>query len=37
MAELLAPVNAETGEYILNVGPQHPATHGVMHLKIKIE
>jgi NADH-quinone oxidoreductase subunit D len=27
----------ETEEYILNVGPQHPATHGVMHLRIKLD
>ena len=24
-------------DYILNVGPQHPSTHGVLHLRIKIE
>jgi len=27
----------ETDEYVLNVGPQHPATHGVMHLRIKLD
>lgn len=28
--------NMETGDFIINVGPQHPATHGVMHLVIKL-
>jgi NADH-quinone oxidoreductase subunit D len=27
----------DTEEYFLNVGPQHPATHGVMHLRIKLD
>lgn len=25
------------GEFIINMGPQHPATHGVLHLKIWLE
>ena len=24
-------------DFIVNVGPQHPSTHGVLHLKIKLE
>ncbi len=24
-------------EFIINVGPQHPSTHGVLHLKIKLD
>src|SRR5689334_16541767 len=27
----------EEGEYVLNVGPQHPSTHGVLHLQIKLD
>lgn len=26
-----------TEEYFLNVGPQHPSTHGVLHLQIKLD
>ncbi len=29
-------VNAEAGDFIINVGPQHPATHGVLHLVITL-
>ncbi|MBI5373289.1 MAG: NADH-quinone oxidoreductase subunit D [Sphingobacteriales bacterium] len=28
--------NGETGEFTINVGPQHPATHGVLHLVITL-
>src|ERR1039458_1934403 len=24
----------EEGEFVVNIGPQHPATHGVLHLKV---
>lgn len=27
----------EDGEFIINVGPQHPSTHGVLHLKIWLD
>ncbi len=27
----------EEGEYIVNFGPQHPATHGVLHLRVSLE
>jgi NADH-quinone oxidoreductase subunit D/NADH-quinone oxidoreductase subunit C/D len=27
----------ETGELVINVGPQHPATHGVLHLVITLQ
>ncbi len=32
--ELTAP--GKTGELVVNVGPQHPATHGVLHLVITL-
>ena len=25
------------GQLVINVGPQHPATHGVLHLVITLE
>ena len=30
------PVTAEDGDMIINVGPQHPATHGVLHLVVTL-
>ena len=27
----------EDGEYVVNFGPQHPATHGVLHLRVALE
>ncbi len=27
----------EEGEFIINMGPQHPSTHGVLHLKIWLD
>ena len=30
----LAGQPGEEGELVINVGPQHPATHGVLHLVI---
>ena len=29
-------VNGEPGDFVINVGPQHPATHGVLHLVITL-
>ena len=28
--------NGPEGELVINVGPQHPATHGVLHLVITL-
>lgn len=33
----LQPVADKSDEFIINVGPQHPSTHGVLHLKIKLD
>jgi NADH-quinone oxidoreductase subunit D len=30
-------VSADEGELVINVGPQHPATHGVLHLVITLQ
>ncbi|MDR3340612.1 MAG: NADH-quinone oxidoreductase subunit D [Candidatus Symbiothrix sp.] len=27
----------EAGEYVVNFGPQHPATHGVLHLRVALD
>ncbi|GAB1447019.1 MAG: NADH-quinone oxidoreductase subunit D [Bacteroidetes bacterium] len=27
----------ENGEFVINMGPQHPSTHGVLHLKIWLQ
>ncbi|MDR3235501.1 MAG: NADH-quinone oxidoreductase subunit D [Prevotellaceae bacterium] len=27
----------ESEEYVVNVGPQHPATHGVLHFRVSLE
>jgi len=29
--------DSDTGELVINVGPQHPATHGVLHLVITLQ
>lgn len=34
-ATRLAPESTE--EFVLNIGPQHPSTHGVLHLKVRLE
>lgn len=26
-----------TGDYVINIGPQHPATHGVLHFRVSLE
>jgi len=31
-----APADGSMGELVINVGPQHPATHGVLHLVITL-
>ena len=33
----LIPVEDAPGEFVINVGPQHPSTHGVLHLRIKLD
>ncbi|MFN4286713.1 MAG: NADH-quinone oxidoreductase subunit D [Lacibacter sp.] len=36
--EILQEATADNhGQMVINVGPQHPATHGVLHLKITLE
>jgi len=38
--ELQKPIlsNGESPEeFVINIGPQHPSTHGVLHLKIKLD
>ncbi len=27
----------DKGEYVVNIGPQHPATHGVLHLRVSLD
>jgi NADH-quinone oxidoreductase subunit D len=29
--------NEPSDEFVINVGPQHPSTHGVLHLQIKLD
>jgi NADH-quinone oxidoreductase subunit D/NADH-quinone oxidoreductase subunit C/D len=29
--------STQSDEFVINVGPQHPATHGVLHLQIKLD
>jgi NADH-quinone oxidoreductase subunit D/NADH-quinone oxidoreductase subunit C/D len=30
-------VQEKSDEFIINIGPQHPSTHGVLHLQIKLD
>ena len=32
----IASANHEVGDLIINIGPQHPATHGVLHLVVTL-
>ena len=27
----------DEGEYVINIGPQHPATHGVLRFRVSLE
>jgi len=31
------PEVTEEGEFVINIGPQHPSTHGVLHLKVWLD
>ena len=33
---LQSPESDATGDLVINIGPQHPATHGVLHLVITL-
>ena len=33
----VSKVSEENGELVINIGPQHPATHGVLHLVITLQ
>lgn len=37
LANVPAPVRIGSDEYILNMGPQHPSTHGVLRLVLKLD
>lgn len=30
-------IMTEDGEFVINIGPQHPSTHGVLHLKVWLD
>ncbi len=34
--ELDQPVISDTDDFVINMGPQHPSTHGVLHLKVTL-
>ncbi len=34
--DIISDRTSEGGEFVINVGPQHPATHGVLHLVITL-
>lgn len=34
--DIIIDKTSEGGEFVINVGPQHPATHGVLHLVITL-
>jgi len=33
----IIPLDEVPDEFVINVGPQHPSTHGVLHLRIKLD
>jgi NADH-quinone oxidoreductase subunit D len=35
--QLLLKPTDKSDEFIINIGPQHPSTHGVLHLEIKLD
>lgn len=37
MSLLGEDVMTEDGEFVINIGPQHPSTHGVLHLKVWLD
>ncbi len=37
MSLLGEDVMTEDGEFVINMGPQHPSTHGVLHLKVWLD
>ena len=37
LSNILIPVEDAPDEFVINVGPQHPSTHGVLHLKINLD
>ena len=37
MSLLGEDIVTEEGEFIVNIGPQHPSTHGVLHLKVWLD
>ena len=37
MSLLGEDIVTEEGEFVINIGPQHPSTHGVLHLKVWLD
>jgi NADH-quinone oxidoreductase subunit D len=37
MSLLGEDILTEEGEFVINIGPQHPSTHGVLHLKVWLD
>ena len=37
MSLLGEDIVTEEGEFVVNIGPQHPSTHGVLHLKVWLD
>ncbi len=37
MSLLGEDIVTEDGEFVINIGPQHPSTHGVLHLKVWLD
>jgi NADH-quinone oxidoreductase subunit D len=37
MSLLGEDIITEEGEFVINIGPQHPSTHGVLHLKVWLD